>query len=364
MLDIINELFINCAIIIASITFANMLVRQKIVRPILLNRHVNGLFAGLLGCLLMLYSVSISPEIILDFRFLPVITVALYISFASSVEAALIISIFRVAYFGINKASVISAIVTIIIGIGCAYIGRLSSSSKIKWAFSLALICVGSSIGLALVISDLFLLAHVLLAFLSSMSIACLAMYFFMEFISLSNRQFNKMKEETEKDFLTDLHNVRHFDKTLNQCVVNSINEQRSLSLLFIDIDHFKKVNDQFGHLDGDEVLKSLSRILRDLARSQDIVSRKGGEEFTVLLVDCRIEQAVAVGERIRSTIENYDFMLSGNRSTRITVSIGIASIPETTTEEEKLVEQADIALYQAKRAGRNRIVTALSQND
>lgn len=359
MQNIIKDLFFNCTIIISAVTFANMLMRDGFLRSKTNNHLLTGFLTGILSCVLMLNSVAISPEVILDFRFIPIILMGIYVSFWSSVEASLIIAVFRIAYFGVNKASIISAVVTILVGFGCGLIGKLKLPIWLKWLLALMWISIGSSAGLSLVIQDSALLSEVVLYFIVSMSVACTLMYFFAEFIVESNRRYARIKEENMRDALTDLHNVRHFDRSLNHHAGQAIAERESLSLLFIDIDHFKKINDQYGHLNGDLVLIEISKILTKLARSQDTVSRNGGEEFTVLLTGCNLKQAGIVGERIRKTIEKHDFILSDHTVAKITVSIGIASIPETTLDEEKLIEQADIALYQAKRSGRNQVALA-----
>ena len=95
------------------------------------------------------------------------------------------------------------------------------------------------------------------------------------------------------------------------------------------------------------------------LSRSNDIITRKGGEEFTVMLPNCDIQPSVIVDERIRSFIQNYNFTNENNQIIKITVSIGVSSYPETTANVEKLIEQADIALYVAKRSGRNMVIVA-----
>ena len=129
--------------------------------------------------------------------------------------------------------------------------------------------------------------------------------------------------------------------------------------MLFIDIDFFKKVNDIYGHLNGDRVLKEVGQILIKLSRDTDIVARKGREEFTVLLMDCGVSKALKVAERIRKTIEENIFISEQNEEIRITISIGVSSFPDTIADEEKLTEQADIALYRAKRSGRNKVCLA-----
>jgi diguanylate cyclase len=106
-------------------------------------------------------------------------------------------------------------------------------------------------------------------------------------------------------------------------------------------------------------VLKEVGQILIKLSRDTDIVARKGGEEFTVLLMDCGVSKALKVAERIRKTIEENIFISEQNEEIRITISIGVSSFPDTIADEEKLTEQADIALYRAKRSGRNKVCLA-----
>ena len=140
--------------------------------------------------------------------------------------------------------------------------------------------------------------------------------------------------------------------------VIDSVRQKRErVSLLYIDIDFFKKVNDNYGHKEGDIVLKKLGEILSKTCRDVDIVSRNGGEEFSVILVNCSPNMAVEIAERIRKTIEITPIYLSNNIKINITVSIGISSYPDPINDLEILREKADEALYKAKHAGRNKVV-------
>ena len=161
---------------------------------------------------------------------------------------------------------------------------------------------------------------------------------------------------ESSKDFLTGLNNVRKFDSLFNNAIENAKEKKENLSLLMIDIDFFKRVNDTYGHAEGDVVLQELGKILSKNSRSFDVVSRNGGEEFTVLLLGCPKDNAIQIAERIRATVENHSFVLTTGLEISITVSIGVSSYPELTEEVEKLVEKSDIALYAAKRTGRNKV--------
>lgn len=123
-------------------------------------------------------------------------------------------------------------------------------------------------------------------------------------------------------------------------------------------------MNDTYGHLAGDEVLRQLGLLLSTCTRSFDIISRMGGEEFSVLLFNCSNELALDIGERIRSCIEHHPFILPDGKSICLTISIGAATFMETTHNPEQLVKQADSALYIGKNTGRNKVCTILIEDE
>jgi two-component system cell cycle response regulator len=151
-------------------------------------------------------------------------------------------------------------------------------------------------------------------------------------------------------DGLTGLANRREFENALAREVSRSQRIREPLSLMLIDIDHFKRINDTSGHLAGDEVLRSLGVTLQQQVREMDIVARYGGEEFAVLLPSCMTADAVAVGERVRQAVIANPALLG------VTVSAGVATMPDHATDAIKLVAAADDALYRAKHQGRNRV--------
>jgi len=158
-------------------------------------------------------------------------------------------------------------------------------------------------------------------------------------------------------DGLTGLYNHRHLHERLTLEVERSQRSGLPLSLLMLDVDHFKQFNDSFGHPAGDEVLRQLARVLTDTRRANDVVARYGGEEFAVILVDTAKFTAAKVAERVRERIAAHDFSDAAQKAGKISVSIGVATFPEDGTDAEALVRSADTALYAAKRAGRNRVV-------
>jgi diguanylate cyclase (GGDEF)-like protein len=171
-----------------------------------------------------------------------------------------------------------------------------------------------------------------------------------------------KLAEGALVDPLTGLHNRRHFEERLGSELAAAQRHARPVSLLLCDVDHFKNINDEHGHLAGDETLKMVSFVLRAAVRKEDVLARYGGEEFVVIARETGMEGAQSLGERIRSAIEKSRCAWRGHDlgvtvSIGVTVSVGLASFVPGRTERE-LIESADRALYLAKQAGRNRVVS------
>ncbi|ERP91661.1 diguanylate cyclase [Marinobacter sp. ES-1] len=168
-----------------------------------------------------------------------------------------------------------------------------------------------------------------------------------------------KLLELNARDPLTGLKNRGHFDEVFQQDVVRAYRFQQPLSLLVVDIDHFKSFNDTYGHLVGDDCLRMVAECIgRHITRPQDMAARYGGEEFVVLLPDTPEEGALRVAERIRNEIEATGFRVSGE-VLRVTVSIGVCSAtPARADATKEIFTCADDALYQAKNLGRNRVAS------
>ncbi|WP_419889603.1 sensor domain-containing diguanylate cyclase [Paenibacillus xylanexedens] len=154
-------------------------------------------------------------------------------------------------------------------------------------------------------------------------------------------------------DLLTGLKNRRFFQEKMVESLLLFQEKQRYFSLLVVDIDHFKSINDTYGHPIGDLVLGNLAGLLQSVSRSTDVVARYGGEEFVIILPDCEEEQASGIAERYRSQVASADW-----GEYNITVSIGAATVVEEDTEKS-LFQKADNALYASKTGGRNRVTHA-----
>ncbi len=159
-------------------------------------------------------------------------------------------------------------------------------------------------------------------------------------------------------DALTGLFNRRQFSDLLASEAARGMRREPHTVLAIIDVDHFKRINDRFGHLEGDGVLKKLADILRSHVRAGDVLARIGGEEFAVLMADTDIEQAKQFAERVREAVEASVFTPGAEPQT-MTVSVGLAALSKTRREPTELMRAADRALYAAKETGRNRVCCA-----
>lgn len=164
------------------------------------------------------------------------------------------------------------------------------------------------------------------------------------------------------RDPLTGAYNRREMERQLAEELARSARYRRPLSVLMLDVDHFKAVNDTHGHQVGDEVLRSLASRLRQAVRRADVVARYGGEEFLVILPETTLPQALGLAERIRFDVAQHTMALIHGEALRITVSIGVAAFPDHGADADSLCRSADAALYAAKQSGRNRVEAARAE--
>jgi len=159
-------------------------------------------------------------------------------------------------------------------------------------------------------------------------------------------------------DPVSGLFNRRYFEGRLEEELHRASRQLTSVALLMVDLDEFKSINDRFGHMAGDLVIRDISEILRRSVRIFDVCTRFGGEEFAVMMPGGTVESAVVIAERIRQRVESYQRSEPALSALRVTASIGVAVSPPGVTARD-LMERADRALYQAKKGGKNRVSTA-----
>ena len=167
-----------------------------------------------------------------------------------------------------------------------------------------------------------------------------------------------KIEEIARMDELTGLFNRRHIMQCLSAEFTRAKRYSSELSIFIIDLDHFKIINDSYGHPVGDQVLRETGRLLREAIRETDIMGRYGGEEFLGILPETGTKGAVILAERICQSFRSFQCPVSNDEHVQVTVSLGIASIQSEQQESDELLIQADQALYDAKKAGRNRVCT------
>jgi diguanylate cyclase (GGDEF)-like protein len=183
--------------------------------------------------------------------------------------------------------------------------------------------------------------------------------------VALDNALLLKRAEALSvTDDLTHLYNSRYLNLVLRRETKRASRSGRPLSLLFIDLDGFKEVNDTHGHLFGSRALVEAAAVIRSSARETDVVSRFGGDEFALVLPDTGGEGAYAVGERIRERIAAHRFLTGDGLDIHLTVSVGVATLPDVANSSEELVQAADKAMYRVKDSGKNGIQAAVDPAD
>ena len=174
--------------------------------------------------------------------------------------------------------------------------------------------------------------------------------------INERDKMIARLKKLSIRDPLTELYNSRHFYDQLDDEIRRSERYLHPLSLIFIDIDHFKAINDTYGHMVGDQALLLIAQKMKASLRSQDTAYRFAGDEFTIILPETTAENAKIVAERIRSEMESESLVIRGQEIDKITLSIGIAEY-QRNEKKEQFVHRADVTMYEAKKKGRNNIV-------
>lgn len=172
-------------------------------------------------------------------------------------------------------------------------------------------------------------------------------------------RKFEHAERLTITDDLTTLYNYRYLMRFLEDEVKRCLRYKKKVSLLFIDIDSFKQINDTFGHLIGSQALAEMGQVLRMIVRESDVLGRYGGDEFMVILPETPLSGAMAIAERIRKRVEDFEF-IAQNLNIRLTVSLGVATCPKHTLTAEGLIKKADAAMYRAKELSKNSIKVAV----
>lgn len=354
----LKSLFVQFCIVITFLFLGGSIFRFSPYLYSLRQKLFFGTLSGVLGSVLMIFTIPLTPTIIMDYRHIAILFSALYGGTVSTLATIFIICFSRLVFIGGSPLSLfVSTSMMISIGFFSAFICKTNLSELKKWIYMylVSLVILSGGFGILLGVTKEFI--NLMVKYWCISIIAGALIFYCVKYIVHSNRSFYDMKKQSATDYLTGLNNVRQFHSAFDDSVEKAIKHDEHLSFLMIDIDNFKTINDTYGHEAGDEVLRQAGALFSSCSRSFDILARIGGDEFSLLLLNCSNQQAKEISERIRTSIEKYEFNLPGGKTLHFTVSIGISTFPETTNYPEHLFKQADKALYIAKHAGRNKVV-------
>lgn len=166
---------------------------------------------------------------------------------------------------------------------------------------------------------------------------------------------FNQVRDNALRDHLTGLYTHKSFQDQMEAAVLEASRYRQPLSFILVDVDHFKSINDTYGHQAGDEILQGVAHVLHRNVREIDILARYGGEEFGILLLQTPHDKAMALAEQARADLAEQGFDLGG-KVISVTASFGVSTFPEDATSGQQLIREADQRLYKAKGAGRNQV--------
>ena len=178
--------------------------------------------------------------------------------------------------------------------------------------------------------------------------------------LALANLKLREiLRSQSVRDPLTGLYNRRYMEESLEIELRRAVRKKCSLGVMMLDVDHFKRFNDTFGHEAGDSVLQALANLFRTQLRGSDVACRYGGEEFTMILPEASTEATRQRAEQLREAAKAAISQFRGGSLDQVTISVGVASFPDKGTTVEGLLRAADAALYRAKEQGRDRVVVA-----
>ncbi|WP_058764329.1 MULTISPECIES: GGDEF domain-containing protein [Exiguobacterium] len=363
--NLINNLIANASLLLVGLYIISRLTKLGVTTKLPLRRQVtiSFLLAGL-SIVITLHGVLWNAQADFQYGFVPIIMSALYFGLPG-VRITYVASILVLPFILTETLLLITFLdYTLAASVAVAFLWfreRIKPARDIRIvnAISLGFISLFSLLNVSNY-NQIETYVMTLLAFITigySAGFLLHIVYGGIHKIQRSERLISKYKEAAFTDALTGLGNRRRFEEEMKRVDEEVINGTQDVALLFLDIDHFKSINDTYGHDAGDAILIELGNRLTKTARTDDMVCRNGGEEFSVLLADCTLSQGFVIGKRYLRQIAETPFLLPDGSFIDVTVSIGIASTSESKiATSSQLIKKADVGLYVAKRSGRNRL--------
>lgn len=363
--NLINNLIANASLLLVGLYIISRLTKLGVTTKLPLRRQVtiSFLLAGL-SIVITLHGVLWNAQADFQYGFVPIIMSALYFGLPG-VRITYVASILVLPFILTETLLLITFLdYTLAASVAVAFLWfreRIKPARDIRVVnvISLGFISLFSLFNVS-TYNQIETYVMTLLAFITigySAGFLLHIVYGGIHKIQRSERLISKYKEAAFTDALTGLGNRRRFEEEMKRVDEEVINGTQDVALLFLDIDHFKSINDTYGHDAGDAILVELGNRLTKTARTDDMVCRNGGEEFSVLLADCTLSQGFVIGKRYLRQIAETPFLLPDGSFIDVTVSIGIASTSESKiATSSQLIKKADVGLYVAKRSGRNRL--------
>lgn len=319
-------------------------------------RVIYGICLSLLALLLMQITIEPIPGVLVDLRHIPVIVAAYFASPLPTCIVTIVIIVYRFSV-NTNAAAFAAFFFIILIAGGTSFIVRwLPIYSKKTFAAVTVYATILHGVVLTYVLSDSGFLLNILSVVLPASFISSWVALVIIRDIRLTKQAMQSLQLSAERDFLTGLYNFRSFSDHFEDLKQQNILHTRAIALITIDIDHFKTVNDTYGHEAGDEILRQFAKRLLDGVTDSGYVSRNGGEEFSILVEQLTLSKVLSLAEQLRERIATSPFPLKNGKSLQLTASFGVASFPETTRQIQDIVTDADAALYQSKQNGRDQV--------
>ncbi len=323
----------------------------------LFTKTIFGFIGGLMGIALLINNLEVaSTKTIVDLRYLAFLLVFYFTGLYSSILTIIILTIARMTLFDVSIGSIIYTVNLCLLVILFLIFDKMIKRKRLKLIIYLSTSFFLTFLSYFILLFNDFETYHILFDFALLSVLSSILIYYLVDYIETSNLMYQKYKNDSIKDFLTGLYNTRQYDIQINKIYQNIINTEDNVALFIIDIDHFKSVNDNFGHVVGDEILIEFSRVISRIVGKEDLLFRIGGEEFCLLSININKNEARDLAEKIRETIAQYPFYENVKGSINITVSIGGTIFPESVQNFEHLKESADAALYISKLNGRNKV--------
>ncbi|WP_172257115.1 GGDEF domain-containing protein [Saccharibacillus deserti] len=359
-----RELFVNFTILATLLFFGNIFFnrfrkasRKSMAKALL--PWGAGAALGIVGIVLMEFSFRVDDRAMIDLRQTAILIAVYAAGIPGGLVASLLIGVVRFFFFGpigvSSYAGAANAIVTFLLVAPVLRKGKLEPG---RWAAAFAvqlIVLIGSF--LVIIGTDAVQRIPIFAVIAAGTGIFT---FFLLRHLNNSNELFAFMEDAAHRDFLTGLHNTRSFHLAYDRRLRRALRNEEGFGLILLDIDHFKQVNDTYGHQAGDLVLRQLGTILTSCCPADGYCARNGGEEFAVLVDRAYEEETGRVAERIRTAVEGYFFLMEDGTRLELTVSLGFglsaAGSPKT------LFRRVDDALYRSKESGRNRTSQALSE--